>query len=60
LAETLIGLEESGEGIKISTALAEIMENITDYVGIQVRQIYEYNEPQLLFTVILSNSLSSS
>jgi hypothetical protein len=59
LAGKLIGLEKSGEGIKISRALAKAMENITDYIGIQVRQIYEYNEPQLLFTVTLSNSISS-
>jgi hypothetical protein len=37
LADRLIGLGTSGQGMKISGALAEAMENVTDYIGIQVR-----------------------
>ena len=49
LADKLIGLGKSGQGIKISRALANAMENTTDYIGIQVRQIYGCNKLQLIF-----------
>jgi hypothetical protein len=39
LADRLIGSGTSGQGIKISGALAEAMENVADYVGIQVNKL---------------------